>query len=84
MDNITTPKVRIARVRDIGWNLWDPIGLLGEGGHFPGKWSDDQNQRFADEYDRYLIDAAHQLRRGVPPEGFVCIKVPKAPQDFEY
>ena len=71
MDSPTTPKVRLSRVRDHGWAYWDPIGLLGEGGHFSGKWSDAKNERFADEYDGYLIDAAHQIRRGVPTEGVV-------------
>lgn len=33
----------------------------------PGqKWDDDDCQFFADEYDSYLIQAAGQLRRGVP------------------
>ena len=71
MENFLTPKVRLSRIRDHGWALWDPIGLLGDRGHFPGKWTDERNKRFAGEYDRYLIDAAHQLRRGVSPEGVV-------------
>ncbi len=71
MDDPITPKVNLPRIRDIGWKLWDPIRLLGVGGHFPGKWSDENNRRFADEYDSYLIDAAHQLRRGKPPEQVV-------------
>ncbi|MEP0963063.1 MAG: hypothetical protein ABJM90_10635 [Paracoccaceae bacterium] len=71
MDSPTTPKVSLSRIRDHGWSLWDPIGLLGEKGHFSGKWSDSKNARFADEYDRYLIDAAHQIRRGVPAQKVV-------------
>ena len=45
--------------------------MLGEKGHFSGKWSDARNERFADEYDRYLIDAAHQIRRGASTESVV-------------
>ncbi len=75
MDDPIVPRVRLFRIRDIGWTLWDPIGLLGPGGPFSGKWSDDRNKRFADEYDTYLIDAAHQLRRGVPTETVVAYLV---------
>jgi hypothetical protein len=55
------PRVKLSKLRDIGWNLWDPIGLLGS-----GSWSDESHQAFADEYDRYLISAATQLRQGKP------------------
>lgn len=52
-----SPKLRLSRLRDIGWTLWDPIGLLSEGDTWVGK-------QFADEYDGYLVHAAGQLRRG--------------------
>ena len=55
------PKLRLSRLRDIGWKLWDPIGLLDEGEMWEGK-------PFADEYDSYLVQAAGQLRRGVPEQ----------------
>jgi hypothetical protein len=71
MDSPITPKVKLSRIRDHGWALWDPIGLLGKKGHFSGKWSDAKNERFSDEYDRYLIDAAHQIRRGISTESVV-------------
>jgi hypothetical protein len=58
------PRVRLSRLRDIGWSLWDPICLLG----FSGKWEDEENKPFADEYDSYLISAASQLRIGTPRE----------------
>ena len=58
------PRVKLSKLRDIGWNLWDPIGLLSSDGPFSGKWSDEANQGFADEYDTYLISAAFQLRQG--------------------
>ena len=54
------PKLRLSRLRDIGWDLWDPIGLLAP----DAKWDDEANISFADEYDSYLVSAASQLRRG--------------------
>ncbi|WP_417669421.1 hypothetical protein [Roseibium sp.] len=56
------PKIKLSRLRDIGWSLWDPIGLLDTG----KSWEDDDCRPFADEYDSYLIEAAGKLRRGVP------------------
>lgn len=52
------PKLRLSRLRDIGWSYWDPIGLL----HVGETW--DKNP-LANEYDDYLIYAAGQIRRGV-------------------
>ena len=60
------PRVKLSKLRDIGWNLWDPIGILGSSGHFSGRWSDESNKGFVDEYDNYLISAASQLRQGEP------------------
>jgi hypothetical protein len=48
--------LQLSRLRDIGWTEWDPIGLLSKG----GTWD---HQPFADEYDRYLLEAAGRLRR---------------------
>lgn len=53
------PKLRLSRLRDIGWAIWDPIGLLDEGEKWDGK-------PYADEYDSYLMQAAGQLRRNLP------------------
>jgi len=53
------PKIRLSRLRDIGWTIWDPIGLLDEGETWDQK-------PYADEYDSYLMQAAGQLRRNVP------------------
>ena len=61
----------MSRLRDIGWGLWDPIGLIGPDAPFSGKWSDEGNQSFADEYDTYLISAASQLRRNTQREKVV-------------
>ncbi|OYU40750.1 MAG: hypothetical protein CFE33_01255 [Pseudorhodobacter sp. PARRP1] len=58
------PRLKLSRLRDIGWEIWDPIGLLLAG----SKWSDDANKPFADEYDRYMTSAASQLRQGAPLE----------------
>jgi len=54
------PKIKLSRLRDIGWTKWDPIGLLREG----QRWDDEDCRAFADEYDSYLLAAAGQLRRG--------------------
>lgn len=50
------PKLDLTRLREIGWPLWDPIGL--DGG--TGIWKEES---FADEYDSYLIKAAGMLQR---------------------
>ncbi|WP_170418450.1 hypothetical protein [Ruegeria atlantica] len=55
-----TPQLRLPRLRDIGWKLWDPIGLLGP----EDNWQDEECAPFADEYDAYLQTAAVMLRRG--------------------
>jgi hypothetical protein len=57
------PKLKLSKLRDIGWSLWDPIGLLPQ----DSKWDEDANRSFADEYDRYLVSAASQLRQGTDP-----------------
>lgn len=49
------PKINIERLREIGWSLWDPIGLDGN----TGIW---REESFADEYDTYLLKAAGMLR----------------------
>ena len=51
------PKLRLSRLRDIGWSLWDPIGLL-------DNESDWKSAGFADEYDTYLVKVAGMLRNG--------------------
>lgn len=61
------PKVKLSKLRDIGWQLWDPIGMLSP----QENWDHPANQAFANEYDTYLIYAASQLRRGTPREQIV-------------
>lgn len=54
------PKIELSRLREIGWTLWDPIGLkylLEEG-----------NDSVADEYDSYLLQAAGRLWNGASVE----------------
>ncbi len=55
-----SPKIKLSRLRDIGWARWDPIGLLDA----EARWDDPAHMHFADEYDRYLVQAAGMLRRG--------------------
>ena len=58
------PPFKLSSLRDIGWNEWDPIGLLAAG----EVW----NQKpFADEYDTYLLEVAGDLRRGGSVESAV-------------
>ena len=60
-----SPKLRLSRLRDIGWSLWDPIGLM----RADRTWHDEECLPFADEYDSYLVRAAGRLRRGdAPPD----------------
>ncbi|WP_137156303.1 hypothetical protein [Rhizobium sp. FKL33] len=67
----TRPKLSLSRLRDIGWSLWDPIGLLGP----EQRWNEGDAQDFADEYDSYLIEAAGLLRRGAPDQEVVDLLV---------
>lgn len=46
------PKFKLSRLRQIGWNRWDPIGL------------NDLDDRPDDEYDSYLLQAAGRLWNG--------------------
>jgi|CXWL01.1.fsa_nt_gi hypothetical protein len=50
------PKIRLSRLRGIGWRCWDPIGLAG----LDGGW---ENSAAADEYDGYLLKVAGMVRR---------------------
>lgn len=50
------PQFELSRLRDIGWKEWDPIRLLPVG----EKW--ELHPEFADEYDRYLLQASSELR----------------------
>lgn len=60
------------RLREIGWRLWDPLGLLETLGAPSQPWDSPANADFADEYDSYLISAAAALRRGEAPARVVA------------
>ncbi len=53
------PIVQLSRLREIGWSLWDPIGLRQVSGD---EWRD--GGACADEYDSYLLQVVSRLRRG--------------------
>lgn len=50
MDN---PPVKLGRLRQIGWSLWNPIGL-----------DDDWKAHGPDEYDKYLLHVAGMSDEG--------------------
>lgn len=54
------PKIKLSLLRDIGWELWDPIGLGSPGKGWP--------ENCADEYDRYLLHVVDVLNQGKPFE----------------
>ena len=56
---IDQPKIKLSRLREIGWSEWDPIGLSEIG---DDHWKD--GGACADEYDSYLLQVAGRLRRG--------------------
>ena len=53
------PKIKLSRLRDIGWEFWDPIGLKGD------------RQDCEDEYDTYLLKAAGMIWHNEPQEEVV-------------
>lgn len=56
----TSLPVEVSKLRDIGWSLWDPIGLLPQG----ASWRDEACRAFPDEYDAYLNQAAGLIYKG--------------------
>jgi hypothetical protein len=54
----THPSIQLSRLRQIGWENWNPIGL----GNDDGTWSED----CADEYDRYLLHVASLMCNDSP------------------
>ena len=53
---VTRARIRLSRLRDIGWRCWDPIALGGP----DGDWAD---SAAADEYDGYLFQVARMVRQ---------------------
>jgi hypothetical protein len=60
-------KIRLSRLREIGWSLWDPIGLREIS---DGDWQD--GGACADEYDSYLLQAVGKLQSGEPSSEVVA------------
>jgi hypothetical protein len=60
-------KVKLSRLREIGWSLWDPIGLREIS---DGDWQD--GGACADEYDSYLLQVVGKLLRGEPASDVVA------------
>lgn len=60
-------KIKLSRLREIGWSFWDPIGLREISG---SDWKN--GGACADEYDSYLMEAAVMLRRGDAPSTVVA------------
>jgi hypothetical protein len=60
-------KVKLSRLREIGWSLRDPIGLREIS---DGDWQD--GGACADEYDSYLLQVVGKLRRGEPASEVVA------------
>jgi hypothetical protein len=58
------PTVKLSVIRDIGWDLWDPIRLNGS----EGGW---RSSNAADEYDRYLLRVASSMQSGERDEDLV-------------
>src|SRR6185312_475875 len=54
-----SPSVKLSVLRDIGWNMWDPIRLNGS----EGGW---RRSHAADEYDRYLLRVEGWLQSAEP------------------
>ena len=50
------PNIQLSHLRDIGWKLWDPIGLADDEGT--------PDEGCANEYDRYLLDVVSMFCRG--------------------
>lgn len=69
------PRLKLSRLRDIGWREWDPIGLLDMVGDPKASWNDPANRAFADEYDQYLIAVASKLRQGATSQEAIAYLV---------
>lgn len=58
------PKIQLSRIRQIGWDHWDPIGIRSFG-------TDGWKEGAADEYDAYLLQVVGKLHRGEPIESAI-------------
>lgn len=57
-------RIQLSRLREIGWTMWDPIGLSDKSSASP--------EGCADEYDAYLLQVVSMLRRGLSREEAVA------------
>ena len=64
------PRFKLSRLREIGWQYWDPIGLGGLE-HQPD-----------DEYDTYLLLAAGRLWNGASQEEVVAYLIWTSTEDM--
>jgi hypothetical protein len=53
-------RIRLSRLRDIGWRCWDPMGL--------GASDDWEKSAAGGEYDVYLLSVARMLRHNESDE----------------
>ncbi len=49
------PNIKLSKLRDIGWEYWDPIGLAQHDG------LNEVKENCDDEYDSYLMQAAGMI-----------------------
>lgn len=56
---VSTPKIELAQLRQIGWSEWDPISLQA----IDPDWRSDGGE---DEYDSYLLHVAGLIQNGRP------------------
>lgn len=54
---VSTPKIQLSQLRQIGWSEWDPIGLQ----EIDPNWRANGGE---DEYDSYLLHVAGLIRNG--------------------
>ena len=57
MISASNPRVKLSKLREIGWESWDPIGIR-------DMVNGDYSEGPADEYDSYLMAAYGMLSRG--------------------
>ena len=67
---MVAPNIQLSRLRDIGWELWDPIGLR------------DVRDQCDDEYDKYLLEVVARLERGDATESVANYLVTMASENM--
>ena len=54
---VSTPKIQLTELREIGWSAWDPISLQ----EIDPDWRSDGGE---DEYDSYMLHVAGLIQSG--------------------